>query len=123
MCTYSMVFDHFDGRIPTITQVQAPANPEWYKYVPLADDFQKSIDELEKSIDNFKKAGAAAEVVDNLTNQPDCLDPEKAKLLDRIRELEETLAKAPEFVMVKGANLEPGVYRVIDRKLFKVIEP
>jgi hypothetical protein len=56
------------------------------------------------------------------TGQPDCVDPEKAKLSDRVAELEKLLASPHEFVIVSGGNVEPGRYRVIDGKLYRAVE-
>jgi len=37
----------------------------------------------QKKIDDFKRTIEAAKTVDALTGQPDCVDPEKAKLEER----------------------------------------
>ena len=38
----------------------------------------------QKKIDDFKRTIEAAKTVDALTGQPDCVDPEKAKLMQAI---------------------------------------
>lgn len=81
MCVVSMVFDYYDKTIPW----PAPNKPyEWYPPLPPVD--------LDKQIKDFLEALQAAKKVDKLTAQPDCEDPEKAKLLDRVAELEKRLA-------------------------------
>jgi hypothetical protein len=46
---------------------------------------------VKELIDSLRQALAAAEKLDELTNQPDCVDPEKAKLMERVTILEERL--------------------------------
>lgn len=55
-------------------------------------DVQSALDGLSKHIDDFRAALKAARIVDVLTDQPDCEDPEKAKLEVRVKELEDALA-------------------------------
>lgn len=47
--------------------------------------------ELARLIEDFKEAVAAAKKLDVLTKQPDCEDPEKAKLVARVADLEKQL--------------------------------
>lgn len=88
MCVVSMVHDHFRDRFaPWI-----PSQP--YEFVPFtpvipATDWNKIFEEAAK----FQEAIRAAQVVDRLTKQPDCIDPEKAKLEQRVAELEEIVRK------------------------------
>lgn len=49
--------------------------------------------ELRLLIAEFKQALEAAKAVDRLTGQPDCEDPEKVKLVDRVAELERQVKK------------------------------
>ena len=117
MCTFSMVHDHFDPRIPRVQPI-VPDVP----WPPTTEPKPSmSLEELTKLIRDFQVAGEAAKKVDELTKQPDCVDPEKAKLSERIAELEATLSKHPEFVLVTGVALEPGTYRVVDGQLWKVV--
>lgn len=51
-------------------------------------------------LEDFLRAGAAAKVVDDLTGQKDCVDPEKATLQERVRELER---KVEELIRQVGA--------------------
>lgn len=46
---------------------------------------------VKELIDSLRQALEAAEKLDELTNQPDCVDPEKAKLMERVAILEARL--------------------------------
>lgn len=115
MCVYSMVHDHYTPIIPVIQPVQ-PGTFQWPPN-PEPADAQKVVD----AIAGLREALKAAKIVDDLTGQPDCVDPEKAKLMDRIAELEKALASASEFEVVSGTALEPGRYRVVDGKLYRAV--
>jgi len=85
MCVVSGVYDHFYPRIPDpLPQVQPQIN--WQIN-------QQPIDlvELRTLIEEFKEALKAAKTVDRLTGQPDCADPEKAKLEKRVALLEKQI--------------------------------
>jgi hypothetical protein len=117
MCVMSMVHDHFDKIVPW-AEPYVPSPGTFFPYVPgTTEGF-----DLAKVLEAFKRATEAAKVVDDETKQADCVDPEKLKLADRVRELEALLASGIEFVLVKGKQLEPGRYRVIDGKLFREAE-
>lgn len=82
MCVVSMVQDHYrpqfepyQPQTQTITLIQPPVD----------------LQELRRLIEDFKAATEAAKKVDRLTGQPDCEDPEKAKLQERVAELERQL--------------------------------
>lgn len=79
MCVYSMVMDHFQPRIP-----------KWNEVKPWGKSETETLQEL---LDHFHEATKAAKKVDELTKQPDCADPEKKKLEDRVAILEKELAK------------------------------
>ncbi len=115
MCVVSMVMDHYKPWVPSIT---TPGVMPWE--VPPHTDSEPKID-LAKLFKDMREAVEAAKKVDELTGQPDCVDPEKQKLEQRIKELEELLNKKPEFVIAEGTNLEKGTYRVIDGKLYKCV--
>jgi hypothetical protein len=85
MCVVSMVHDHYFDRFKPYVQPQETKWP-WPAEPPV------DTDELRKLIDEFKEAIAAAKKIDVLTKQPDCVDPEKAKLSARVAELEKKLA-------------------------------
>ncbi len=98
MCVVSMVHDFYDDRFdkyfpipvgfPTTETI--PVNhPNQFTVSPPSVDLA----ELRQLIKEFKEAMAAAKVVDKLTGQPDCVDPEKAKLIERIENLEKELRK------------------------------
>lgn len=91
MCIMSMVHDHFKPMIPspqpwTPSPLVTPPSP--VPWVPMIDEAT-----LRKILADFAEAQKAATVVDKLTGQPDCLDPEKATLIERVRELERRLAE------------------------------
>lgn len=115
MCVVSMVFDKFNPMFPPwypestappwqpdpVAPTPAPAIPSPFVTGPSLAE----ILELRKLIADFKEALAAAKVVDRLTGQPDCEDPEKAKLVERVEALERALAKLskPKRRRKKGA--------------------
>lgn len=92
----SMVFDQYAPKFPPWNE---PAKP----YVPYVEpkpeidwtEFFKThqVDELKKLIKEFKEAVEHAKKLDILMKQPDCEDPEKAKLLKRVAELEAQIKK------------------------------
>lgn len=91
MCVYSMVMDHYQPRFPDLYAPVYPKQPATTT-ITLAPSLDASaMAELRKLIDEFKQAVEAAKKVDALTGQPDCEDPEKAKLEDRVLELERRL--------------------------------
>ncbi len=94
MCVVSNVMDHYENQFRVLPYIPPePSNPvdvRWF------DPFGTQATELRNLISEFREAVAAAKVVDRLTNQPDCEDPEKVKLVARVAELE--------------AMLRPGVW-------------
>ncbi len=96
MCVYSMVHDHY---LPQFPNPFSPLNPKdstapsWpatnVSSWPTID-----LDRLAKLVAEFKEAAEAAQKIDKLTKQPDCVDPEKEKMSKRIFELEAQLAAA-----------------------------
>lgn len=124
MCVYSATMDFYRPRIPDIS----PWTPDGYNPFETKTLGPQPVDKVDSEIrikeilEKFKRAVEASKVVDKLTDQPDCADPEKAKLEDKVRELEKLLATQPEFVLVKRQNMQPGKYRVVAGKLHKVIE-
>ncbi len=120
MCVMSMVYDHYKGSFPWINpdpfstdRIPSPVHIEEVPKIVLKD--------LKKKVEEFEKAKAAAEVVDTLTDQKDCVDPEKQKLDELIKHLKDVIANPPEFVLVEGKNLEPGTYRIVGGVLYKVV--
>ena len=116
MCVMSAVYDSWDKKWPRvmINPVEPLPGYDWNEKLP-AFDFAKIKQEMVKELE-------AAKQQDIAEGNPDCVDPDKAKLMERVKELEALLDTHPEFVIVKGSTLEPGTYRVIDKKLYKVIE-
>jgi len=97
MCVMSMVHEDFSKRIPTdwlpgttIVTGTSPivATPASYAQV---EALRQEVAALKQLVLDFREAVQAAAVVDRLTRQPDCVDPEKAKLEARVRELEARL--------------------------------
>lgn len=95
MCVYSMVLDHYSKLIPDYI-VPLPFTSTITTDTFTLGNFQiisqTEIDALKKLIAEFKEALEAAKTVDRLTNQPDCEDPEKKKLEDRVTILEQKIA-------------------------------
>lgn len=92
MCVVSMVHDHYNEPFRKWLS-DTPVIQPW---IPVAE-----IEELRKLIREFREALTAAKRVDELTNQPDCVDPKKATLEERVAELERRLR-------VQGATGGPG---------------
>ena len=88
MCVVSGVYDHYRDLFPKPNQdfVTITTDGVSPAVIPSQD-----LAELRKLIEEFKEAIAAAKVVDRLTGQPDCEDPEKAKLEARVAALEKEL--------------------------------
>ena len=118
MCVYSAVMDTWTDKIPTIIPWEVPNIPTTIMPTPSKSE----IIEIRKFIETFKAEVEKAKEQDIKENNPDCADPEKAKLEDRVRELEALLNSNPEFVLVKRTNLQPGKYRVINGELHKIYE-
>ena len=104
MCVISMVMDKFEPLIPSEDDLKKWLEP--YVTVPFPGTIaiqgfpapeppkyatQEDIQRLEKLIQDFHTAVTAAKVVDDLTGQPDCIDPEKAKLIERVELLENVI--------------------------------
>ncbi len=96
MCTYSMIIDHYS---PQFTKWIIPGPYEYVPSLPIQDP-----DALKRLIDQFTAAQEAAKLVDTTLGTPDCEDPEKARLLDRIAELEEILASSKGSYVLKDGN-------------------
>ena len=81
MCIVSMVHDYYwpkiPKRLPWINPQPVPFVP-WPQPPAPEDDAAKELKDLEKILKDYRKAVEAAKQVDKLTNQPDCVDPEKA---------------------------------------------
>lgn len=117
MCMVSAIYDH---HLPLIPEVERHPFDQPF-YVPTTQPPATSLDEFRKLIEQFKADLKDAKEADAKAGTPDCSDPEKAKLEQRVAELEKLLAAPPEFVIVKGGTIKPGKYRVIDGKLYKAV--
>lgn len=100
MCVVSMVFDHYDKVFPwpqPDLTTPLPLVPGGTITATPLSSFQiisqEEVESLKKLIKEFKEAVEAAKTVDRLTGQPDCEDPEKKKLEDRVTLLEQQIAK------------------------------
>lgn len=82
MCFVSVVMEQYQPYIP-------PADDSWRWPEPVPGT--PATEAMRELIDSFKKAVEAAHAFDRLTGQPDCEDPEKAKLIERVAELERRL--------------------------------
>lgn len=104
MCVVSMVFDHYRDKFPPVWPsqpyqpwVNPPINPPNgtppVNPIIINPNLQQEIDELRQLINDFHEAIDAAKRVDELTDQPDCEDPDKARLTERVDELERKLER------------------------------
>ena len=99
MCVTSMIMDHYAPQFPTWPghglggqQQQTGLGAqslEWSGFFSglSADEVAK----LRQLLKDFYEARAAAEKIDALTGQKDCVDPDKARLLERVEALEQAL--------------------------------
>jgi hypothetical protein len=117
MCLYSGVMDDFSQWVPKVSPVAPPVVVPFWEPQPTAD-----LEEMSKLLEALRAAADDAKKKDAESGAPDCTDPEKAKLMERVAELERIIANPPEFVIVAGVALEPGKYRVIEGTLYKVVE-
>lgn len=124
MCIVSMIHDYFEPKIPQVQPAHpfAPDTGGGFVFPKHAPDHASSILELKSLILEFRRLLEMAKEIDEKTGQPDCVDPGKAPLQDRVADLERLLASPPEFVLSKCGKLEPGTYRVIDGRLYRVVE-
>lgn len=95
MCMMSAVFDQWRPAFPPIDTrphpypwgpniTSPPITPQPKRY---------TIEELRELLDAFQQSREAAQKFDEIRGEPDCEDPDKAKLLDRVAELERRLAE------------------------------
>ena len=87
MCVMSVVHDHYRDEFNRGWSTTGSAWP----YLPAAPSEEEQA-RLRKLIEDFRHAQEKAEQLDKLMKQPDCVDPEKAKLQERVAELERQLA-------------------------------
>lgn len=123
MCVVSMVYDDFNKRFPNIIPEPEPYIPtlggttitvaNQYEYVSKKEieDLRKVIREATEFIENFKQAVQAAKIVDRLTNQPDCEDPEKKKLEEKVAKLEQEIKSINNKLKKQSFKKKPAVVR------------
>ena len=118
MCTLSMVMDHYNDKFSQYYwhSINIPGTQTALTNVPPppVDATEALVIGLEKLIADFKKAKEAAILVDKLTAQPDCEDPEKMKLEERVAALEKYLKQ------MHHEEDRKGIQRVKERYLKKV---
>lgn len=104
MCVISWVHDEMGPRLPQDWQplpIQPGVSPGislgWLTTPPLdasaIETLRKEIDRVAGICTDFRTAVEAAKKLDVIFQQPDCIDPEKAKLQTRVAELEDQVAK------------------------------
>jgi len=86
MCVYSAIFDLYTPQIPVPTPTPYGPTQPWLPVLPA--DKPMTPEELTKLLEAFRKAAEEAKEIDKRDGNPDCEDPDKAKLLDRIAVLE-----------------------------------
>lgn len=93
MCIVSMVYDQFAPSFPgpTIVPNIVPQEPT-FDYTTFFQT-KSQIEQMEQLIKEFKEALEHAKKLDILMKKPDCEDPEKAKLLKRVEELEKAIVE------------------------------
>ena len=98
MCVVSMVYDHYNPIIPDRLTPLTPPGPIVTPPYPTPEQIRRT----QEIIDAFKTARDAAKIVDELTKQPDCEDPEKKKLEERVAKLEKQISE-----ILAATTLEP----------------
>lgn len=93
MCVVSMVHDSLTQGLGLGQALQQGQDSNWFKSISEPKLTAQDIADLRQLIADFREACAAAKIVDKFTGQPDCVDPEKAKIEERITKLEEGLAR------------------------------
>jgi hypothetical protein len=88
MCTVSMVYDHFEKQFEPYKPHDFTQWPTQGQFAHKPSCIEPEIAALKQLIEEFKEALAAAKRLDVLTKQPDCFDPKKATLEERVAELE-----------------------------------
>jgi hypothetical protein len=94
MCFVSIVMDDYTRRFtdwtPNTTQ-PATTPLTWTTTTPVPTVSPEEVKELRKLIAEFREAVKLAKKLDEVTKQPDCEDPAKAQLEDRVAALEKRL--------------------------------
>lgn len=97
MCVMSMVVDHYEPFFPKEPWTTFPYVPQATPTVTIPGS-PLTLAQWAQLLKDFRAATEAAKTVDDLTGQPDCVDPKKATLLDRVASLERRLAEIEKAV-------------------------
>lgn len=93
MCMVSNVYDQWNPWFPSPSTVPVTQPTPIPTPIVIQQGLNISPEDLRLLIKSFHKAVEAAKVFDQITGQPDCEDPDKAKLEERVAELEKRLAE------------------------------
>lgn len=112
MCVMSAVMQEWDKIVPKQweypTNREYPTNPYGTtpytppQTAPLVPGIHVSptppvdLENLKAILESFRMAQEAARIADEATGEKDCVDPVKAKLLDRVEALEKIVAELKE---------------------------
>lgn len=89
MCVMSMVHDHFQDPFKQFDQfIPKPGGIGSFPYAIPPTPGAADLENMSKLVREFKEAVAAAEKLDVLLKQRDCVDPEKVQLQGRVKFLE-----------------------------------
>lgn len=93
MCIVSNVIDHYQPLIPDdfLRPRVVPQPAPYHSPFSIPVITSAEVAEVRALISEFKEALAAAKKLDVLMKQPDCVDPDKAKLIARVADLENRL--------------------------------
>ena len=118
MCVMSVVMQEWDKIVPQPSwpypntqpwpntsppTTTPPWNPS--STPPIVTSPQVDMDNLQAILESFRLAQEAARIADEATGQEDCVDPDKAKLLERVEALENALKE------LKAAQNKPKTKR------------
>lgn len=119
MCVYSMVLDRYQPVFPSVTPWVPDATGTAINPMPTID-----WEKMARNIKECCEAEAAAKLIDKLTDQPDCEDEEKKKLLERVEALEAQLVdRSGErgTTALEEVNVIAGMDEVERKKLLEVL--
>jgi hypothetical protein len=92
MCAVSWVYDHYQE--PFTCPRTWPYQPSITVSGVDPSALGREVEEIRKLIAEFREALAVAKRQDELTKQPDCFDPKKATLEERVAEIERRISSA-----------------------------
>lgn len=110
MCIVSMIHDHYNDRFAPWFEpnrlpwdpfpLPRPAVPVTPPPKPISDEIAEALRTLRQLIDEYREAIAKAKRLDELTGQPDCEDPKKASLEERVTDVERQLSSLLQRVRI-----------------------